>query len=551
MGVYIHYFETEADFNQARSNHYSEPWVSYTEGVGVNFNKSEEEKLNTPLTFEIISDGYITWKSNDAPVKTIEYKKNDGDWTEITSNTESTTECFVVNNLKFPITSITYIPIGQGAYMAYNGSVNVYLKSSSVNIGTTVYSDPYFNTVYGTVSSFETIVNTPPRINVVSGDIVQFRSNNGVNSSSSSKYNSFGASCRFVLRGNIMSLVNSTDFATSTSLTNNRFVCLFKGNVGLTDASNLMLPATTLASSCYAHMFNGCTSLTTAPELPATTLASNCYSNMFYNCTSLAAAPALSATTLAEHCYSHMFYGCTSLTTAPELPATTLAAYCYQYMFNNCRLLTTAPALSATTLAEYCYSYMFYGCSGLTMAPELPATTLANSCYQAMFQGCTSLTTTPELPATTLANYCYQYMFQGCTSLTTAPELPVTTLKNYCYNGMFKECTSLTTVPELPATTLATNCYYSMFQNCTSLTTAPELPATTLVNYCYQYMFRNCSKLNYIKAMFTTAPSSTYTGNWVNGVAATGTFVKNASASWTITGVHGVPTGWTVQTASN
>jgi hypothetical protein len=63
-------------------------------------------------------------------------------------------------------------------------------------------------------------------------------------------------------------------------------------------------------------------------------------------------------------------------------------------------------------------------------------------------------------------------------------------------------------------------------------------------------MFRGCSNLNYIKAMFTTQPSSTYTYYWVEGVAASGTFVKNSAASWTTTGVFGVPSGWTVQTAS-
>ena len=122
-------------------------------------------------------------------------------------------------------------------------------------------------------------------------------------------------------------------------------------------------------------------------------------------------------TALASDCYSYMFEGCTSLTTAPELPATTLANYCYSYMFYGCTSLTTAPELPATTLASDCYSYMFYGCTSLTTAPELPATTLANSCYLYMFSGCTSLTTAPELPATTLANSCYSYMFSGCTSL--------------------------------------------------------------------------------------------------------------------------------------
>jgi hypothetical protein len=34
-------------------------------------------------------------------------------------------------------------------------------------------------------------------------------------------------------------------------------------------------------------MFDGCSSLTTAPELPATTLAEDCYNYMFTGCTSL------------------------------------------------------------------------------------------------------------------------------------------------------------------------------------------------------------------------------------------------------------------------
>ena len=113
---------------------------------------------------------------------------------------------------------------------------------------------------------------------------------------------------------------------------------------------------------------------------------------------------------------------------------------------------------------------------------------------------------------------------------------------------MFRGCTSLTTAPELPATTLVASCYMYMFYGCTSLTTAPELPATTLVTNCYKYMFRGCTKLNYIKALFETAPSHSYTGEWVSGVAATGTFVKNSAATWTITGVSGIPEGWTVVT---
>ena len=194
---------------------------------------------------------------------------------------------------------------------------------------------------------------------------------------------------------------------------------------------------------------------------------------------------------------------------------------------------------------------LFRYCTTLQNAENLilPATTLAKACYSYMFANCTSLTTVPELPATTLTSSCYESMFEGCSSLTTAPELPATTLANWCYNNMFSNCTSLTTAPELPATTLADHCYQGMFYRCTSLTTALELPATRLANWCYQDMFNGCSKLNYIKMLATIISASNCLYNWVNGVASSGTFVKNINATWNVTGNNGIPNGWTVETA--
>ena len=204
--------------------------------------------------------------------------------------------------------------------------------------------------------------------------------------------------------------------------------------------------------------------------------------------------------------------------------------------------------LPATTLAVNCYWGMFQGCTSLTTAPELPATTLEYGCYSGMFRSCTSLTTAPELPATTLADGCYFGMFVSCTSLTTAPTLPATTLVVDCYRQMFNGCTSLTTAPELPATTLADYCYYGMFSGCTSLTTAPELPATTLTDWCYTEMFYGCSNLNYITMLATDISASSCLSIWVNGVSATGTFVKNPALSEETIGrgVSGIPEGWTV-----
>ena len=169
--------------------------------------------------------------------------------------------------------------------------------------------------------------------------------------------------------------------------------------------------------------------------------------------------------------------------------------------------------------------------------------------FYRIFYGCTSLVASPVLPATTLTEDCYEFMFDGCTSLVTEPELPATTLSAYCYSGMFQNCSALVFPPYLPATTLTDGCYWHMFSGCTSLIEAPELLATTLTEECYIWMFKDCSNLNYIKALFTTTPDITYTQNWVQGVAPTGTFVKNKDATWDVIGVDGIPEGWTVETA--
>ena len=185
----------------------------------------------------------------------------------------------------------------------------------------------------------------------------------------SSFYNKITCSSQFNIGGNIMSLLYGSYFTgeetTLPSGTTHTFRSLFYGVTTLVSAEKLLLPATTLVSTCYSYMFQGCSSLTTGPALPATTLTDFCYRSLFTNCTSLTTAPELPATTLAQSCYGYMFQGCSSLTTAPELPATTLVKSCYTSLFQNCTSLTVAPELPATTLANYCYESLFFGCTSL------------------------------------------------------------------------------------------------------------------------------------------------------------------------------------------
>ena len=337
------------------------------------------------------------------------------------------------------------------------------------------------------------------------GDKVSFRGNNATYKSTyKNAYFSCSDSC--YIYGNIMSLVNATEYATATTLTENYvFQQLFEYNTFIKNHPHLdvLLPATTMTQLCYRAMFYGCTGLTRVPALPATTLARECYASMFNTCT--------------------------GLTSVPE------------------------DLLPVTTLADFCYNSMFSSCSNLKNVPALPATTLANSCYGNMFYGCTGLTSVPEnlLPATILTDFCYQHMFRGCTALTNAPALPATTLAKYCYNYMFYDCTALTNAPALPATTLAERCYNQMFYNCTGLTSAPVLPATTLPQYCYYYMFYGCSHLSSVTCMATSRENTNATTKWLYNVASNGIVYAPFGSPFEgqTSSTYNIPSGWTLGVA--
>ena len=349
----------------------------------------------------------------------------------------------------------------------------------------------------------------------------------------SSSYNRILATgFHYNIQGNIMSLIYDDNFVGETSLGEHSDVLkwAFSGCTGLTSAENLIMPTTELVTGCYYGMFQGCTSLTTPPQL--------------------------SATSLANYCYTAMFQGCTSLATAPELPAIYLAKYCYQSMFEGCASLATAPSvLAATTFTISCYSAMFKGCTSLTTAPQLSATSIdlngADYCCMSMFQDCTSLTTAPNILFTSVTTYGCSSMFQGCTSLTTVPSLPFTSVGNRGCQSMFQGCTSLVNVPqEIPATSLAGHSYNSMFKYCTSLTTAPQLPATSLPHHTYYEMFYGCSSLSNITCLATSISEDSCTYRWVYGVAASGTFTKASSITTWSSGNNGIPSNWTVLNAT-
>ena len=172
---------------------------------------------------------------------------------------------------------LTFEALDEGTF-SFNYSVNqdTSLLSYSLDNGKTWVELPK-NTSTATVHQGERII--------WKGEIPA--NNNGIG-----KFRATPAYNRINLEGNIMSLIYSDDFKGKTTLSSNQFNGLFNryyntdSNVHVINASNLILPATTLTTNCYYRLFDK-QRLTTAPELPATTLAQDCYKWMFRQCGSL------------------------------------------------------------------------------------------------------------------------------------------------------------------------------------------------------------------------------------------------------------------------
>ena len=346
---------------------------------------------------------------------------------------------------------------------------------------------------------------------------------------------------RFEAKGNIMSLLYGDNFEGETSLSGKdyAFYGLFSACSGLTSAENLVLPATTLTKSCYSSMFQGCTSLTTAPTLPATTLASGCYYYMFEGCTSLNHLEILATDISATNCITGMLSNVASAGTIIKdcglnfkIPSGWTSNCTYndyltfvaeedgtfsfsqsgsgeniQYSLDSGSTWTSLGNKQSTPTVQ----------SGNTIMWRAAIVPSNNTYYDIYGIGRFSSTGRFEAKGNLMHllqgnlnslqgnDYAFNMLFRFCSGLTSIDNLvlPSTTLTPYCYQHMFENCTSLTSIPSglLPATTLAYNCYQEMFKDCSGLTTVPSdlLPATTLSKTCYQQMFNGCSSL-------TTAP---------------------------------------------
>lgn len=254
---------------------YIEPHVCYDKVTKTVEYNEVEDLTKTPLTFEILTDGTITWQRKNVDVlagvginKTIRYSKNGGEFTEITAS-----------------------------------------KANTITI------------------------------NVQAGDILVFKGDGNTSGFGAINWaTGFEGTAQFNVKGNIMSIIDSSNFETNKELvsTSSYHFYYFFYNSNIVNAKDLLLPATNLSQNCYERMFGGCASLLTAPQLPALEMKNGCYEFMFASCSSLSEPPALPATKLATYCYWGMFLSCSNLNNAPFLPAPRLVDHCYDSMFKNC-----------------------------------------------------------------------------------------------------------------------------------------------------------------------------------------------------------------------
>ena len=205
----------------------------------------------------------------------------------------------------------------------------------------------------------------------------------------------------------------------------------------------------------------------------------------------------------------------------------------------------------------------FADCTGLTSIEDLriPVKTVGNGSFWGAFSGCTNLTTAYEYllaDVVDLSRDAFRGFYKGCTSLTTNIRLygepgPAAIYGDYyIFKEMCSGCSSITFAKvNCSIMNYSTDSMFeSAFEGCTSLQRV-ELPNITVIDGedAFYAAFRGCTNLSYIELPAERCDESDLHYcffEWVKGVAASGTFVKHANATFWQSGIDGIPDGWTV-----
>ena len=368
---------------------------------------TQDSNYFIPLTFNVISGGTLSWKANNSSIaKTISYKINDGNWTNVKSTTSGarigksepipgvgtyvvsglgTQYGFVLNGngyyesnnqgkhdtaavcrVKLSLSSAAnvtfqYIYYAEEEYdYGYFGKVDTSLGTGTSTTSSNVYyecddSRPSVQTLTYTVSAGEHYI-----------DVKYTKDDSASEDNDSLQFKVLieGYSDPILETGDVVQIrANNISYANESNF--NYFI----GNLQFSAAGNIMSLVSGASFSAltdnvslsgynanymFKNLFKGCTALTSCEHLvlPAVSLCDGCYRLMFSGCTSLTAAPKLPATTLAQYCYAEMFVGCSSLAVAPKLPAEKLEVSSYANMFSGCSSLSSITCLATNISAS-------------------------------------------------------------------------------------------------------------------------------------------------------------------------------------------------------
>ena len=203
---------------------------------------TEHDYSHDYLTFRAITPGTICWKAIGGLTKTIEYKKNNGSWTSITSSAAGET-----------------ISVDVGDTVQFRGNDTRYATSKSAYSG-----------FEGGTAQFD-----------IEGNIMSLLyGNNFASSTSFPSTDSYYCFCSLFKKSLVVSAKNLILPVTNL----NKQYCyraMFSYCTSLVTPP--ALPATTLSLGCYWYLFEQC-AITKAPVLNATTLVKECYGHMFEGC---------------------------------------------------------------------------------------------------------------------------------------------------------------------------------------------------------------------------------------------------------------------------
>lgn len=269
------FFANTTLFNDKRQNHYKEPWVSWTQGKGIDYNlRGDEKRPYQYFTCNAVQD--CTFKMTMRAADTLYYSIDNGKtWTGLESN--------------------VYTPTVQaGKSIMFKMSI----PNPSVN-GIGQFTSTGNHTVEGNIMSL-----------LYGDNFVNQRSLQGMPGV---------FALLFMFNTKLLSAENLV--LPATTLSEQCYQGMFSSCTSLVKPPK-SLPATTLTANCYNAMFQGCTRVQYSPVLPATNLVTSCYESMFTSCSSLTYVKCLATNISATDCIKNFLSSIGSTGTFVKNPST-------------------------------------------------------------------------------------------------------------------------------------------------------------------------------------------------------------------------------------